>query len=133
MGTVLLIVGAVFIALAALIHVYIFALESLRWRQPATWRIFGIRGQAEADILAPMAYNQGFYNLFLAIGAGVGLIVLPSIEPAGLALIFLAAGSMLAAALVLLISDRSKLRPALVQGVAPLLGLLFAVLALVAG
>jgi len=133
MGTVLLIVGAVFIALAALIHVYIFALESLRWRQPATWRIFGIRGQAEADILAPMAYNQGFYNLFLAIGSGVGLIVLPSIEPAGLALIFLAAGSMLAAALVLLISDRSKLRPALVQGVAPLLGLLFTVLALVAG
>ncbi|MET0991161.1 MAG: DUF1304 domain-containing protein [Lacisediminihabitans sp.] len=132
MGTVLLIIGAVFIALAALIHVFIFALESLRWRQPATWRIFGIRGQAEADILAPMAYNQGFYNLFLAIGAGVGLIVLPSIEPAGLALIFLAAGSMLAAALVLLISDRSKLRPALVQGVAPLLGLLFTVLALVA-
>ena len=133
MGTVLLIIGAVFVALAALIHVYIFVLESLRWRRPATWKTFGIRDQSDADILAPMAYNQGFYNLFLAIGAGVGLILLPSIEPAGLALIFLAAGSMLAAALVLLLSDRSKLRPALIQGVAPLLGLLFTVLALVAG
>jgi len=133
MGTVLLIIGAVFVALAALIHVYIFVLESLRWRRPATWKTFGIRDQSDADILAPMAYNQGFYNLFLAIGAGVGLILLPSIEPAGLALIFLAAGSMLAAALVLLLSDSSKLRPALIQGVAPLLGLLFTVLALVAG
>jgi len=133
MGTVLLIIGAVFVALAALIHVYIFVLESLRWRRPGTWKTFGIRDQSDADILAPMAYNQGFYNLFLAIGAGVGLILLPSIEPAGLALIFLAAGSMLAAALVLLLSDSSKLRPALIQGVAPLLGLLFTVLALVAG
>ena len=133
MGTVLLIIGAVFVALAALIHVYIFVLESLRWRRPATWKTFGIRDQSDADILAPMAYNQGFYNLFLAIGAGVGLILLPSIEPAGLALIFLAAGSMLAAALVLLLSDSSKLRPALIQGVAPLLGLLFTVLALLAG
>jgi len=133
MGTVLLIIGAVFVALAALIHVYIFVLESLRWRRPATWKTFGIRDQSDADVLAPMAYNQGFYNLFLAIGAGVGLILLPSIEPAGLALIFLAAGSMLAAALVLLLSDSSKLRPALIQGVAPLLGLLFTVLALVAG
>ena len=133
MGTVLLIIGAVFVALAALIHVYIFVLESLRWRRPTTWKTFGIRDQSDADILAPMAYNQGFYNLFLAIGAGVGLILLPSIEPAGLALIFLAAGSMLAAALVLLLSDSSKLRPALIQGVAPLLGLLFTVLALVAG
>ena len=133
MGTVLLAIGSVFIVVAALIHVYIFVLESLRWRHPATWKIFGIPGQEQADILAPMAYNQGFYNLFLAIGAGIGLILLPSIEPAGLALIFLAAGSMLAAALVLIISDRSKARPAVIQGAAPLLGLLFTVLALVAG
>jgi len=133
MGTVLLIIGAVFVALAALIHVYIFVLESLRWRRPTTWKTFGIRDQSDADILAPMAYNQGFYNLFLAIGAALGVILLPGIEPAGLALIFLAAGSMLAAALVLLLSDSSKLRPALIQGVAPLLGLLFTVLALVAG
>jgi len=132
METALLVIGAVFVALAALIHVYIFVLESLRWRQPATWKIFGIRGQAEADILSPMAFNQGFYNLFLAIGAGVGLILLPRVEPAGLALIFLTAGSMLAAALVLLLSDRSKVRPAVIQGAAPLLGLLFTVLALVA-
>ena len=132
MGTVLLVIGSVFIVVAALIHVYIFVLESLRWRHPATWRIFGIPGQEQADILSPMAFNQGFYNLFLAIGAALGVILLPLSEPAGLALIFLAAGSMLAAALVLLLSDRSKVRPAVIQGAAPLLGLLFTVLALVA-
>jgi len=132
MGTVLLVIGSVFIVVAALIHVYIFVLESLRWRHPATWRIFGIPGQEQADILSPMAFNQGFYNLFLAIGAALGVILLPLTEPAGLALIFLAAGSMLAAALVLIISDHSKARPAVIQGAAPLLGLLFTVLALVA-
>ena len=132
MGTVLLVIGSVFIVVAALIHVYIFVLESLRWRHPATWRIFGIPGQEQADILSPMAFNQGFYNLFLAIGAALGVILLPLSEPAGLALIFLAAASMLAAALVLIISDRSKARPAVIQGAAPLLGLLFTVLALVA-
>jgi putative membrane protein len=107
-------------------------LESLRWRQPATWKIFGVPSQEQANILSSMAFNQGFYNLFLAIGAGLGVILLPSTEPAGLALIFLAAGSMLAAALVLVSSDRSNLRPAAIQGTAPLLGLLFTVLALVA-
>ena len=132
MGTVLLVIGSVFIVVAALIHVYIFVLESLRWRHPATWKIFGIPGQEQADILSPMAFNQGFYNLFLAIGAALGVILLPVSEPAGLALIFLAAGSMLAAALVLIINDRSKARPAVIQGAAPLLGLLFTVLALVA-
>ena len=132
MGTVLLAIGSVFIVVAALIHVYIFVLESLRWRHPATWKIFGIPGQEQADILSPMAFNQGFYNLFLAIGAALGVVLLPLSEPAGLALIFLAAGSMLAAALVLIINDRSKARPAVIQGAAPLLGLLFTVLALVA-
>ena len=132
MGTVLLVVGSVFVVVAALIHVYIFVLESLRWRRPATWKIFGVPNQEQADILSPMAFNQGFYNLFLAIGAALGVILLPVVESAGLALIFLAAGSMLAASLVLLLSDRTKLRPALIQGAAPLLGLVFTVLALVA-
>ena len=31
--------------------------------------------QAAADTTKPMAYNQGFYNLFLAIGAVIGLVL----------------------------------------------------------
>ena len=55
-----------FSLLAALLHVYIWVLESFRWTHPATRRTFGT-SESEAEITRPMAYNQGFYNLFLAI------------------------------------------------------------------
>jgi putative membrane protein len=67
--------ASVFLVLAGLVHVYIFVLESVRWRHPATWRIFGLSSQADADTTAPLAYNQGFYNLFLAIGVILGVIL----------------------------------------------------------
>ena len=78
----------VFAGLAALIHVYIFVLESLRFDQPSTWTVFGVRGAEEAAVMRPWAYNQGFYNLFLAIGtaAGIGLTVAGD-HDAGLALV----------------------------------------------
>ena len=53
------IVAAVFTGLAALVHVYIFVLESLRWRQPATWKIFGLASQADADTTAPRDAGLG--------------------------------------------------------------------------
>jgi len=125
------IVASLFAGLAALVHVYIFVLESIRWRQPATWKIFGLSSQADADTTAPLAYNQGWYNLFLAIGAAVGVILLwTDARQAGYALVFLAVGSMLAAALVLLSTGRSRLRAAAVQGTFPLLALVFLALSL---
>lgn len=117
------ILAAVVVGLAALLHAYIFAMESLWWRRPATWRRFGVRDQQTADTLAPMAYNQGFYNLFLGIGAAVGLVLfLTGSEPAGRALVLFTTGSMVLAALVLLSTGRSYLTAALTQGTLPLLG-----------
>ena len=127
-------IGLVFVALAALIHVYIFVLESLRFDQPSTWRVFGVKGAAEAELMQPWAYNQGFYNLFLAIGAAVGAILHgvadsgSSASAWGRALAVYCCAFMLAAALVLIASDRRKARAALVQGAAPALALVFLVL-----
>jgi putative membrane protein len=122
----MLIVALVFAGLAALIHVYIFVLEALRFDQPATWKVFGVPGAAEAELMKPWAYNQGFYNLFLAIGtaAGIGLAAGGN-HDAGLALVTLCCGSMVAAALVLVTSDASKARGAIVQGTAPAIALLW--------
>ena len=132
MTSAFLIVGAVFVGLAVLIHLYIFFLESVAWSKPSTWKLFGLGSQAEADTVKPMAYNQGFYNVFLGVGAGVGLILIGtgSLEQAGFALAFFAAGSMVLAALVLITSSPKLARSAAIQGVAPLLGILFLVLAL---
>lgn len=120
----------VFFGLAALIHIYIFVLESVRWTAPSTRRTFGT-SETDAEITKPLAYNQGFYNLFLAIIVVVGIVMASSgaLAP-GAALLFAGAGSMVAAGLVLLTSDRSKARAALVQLAAPAVGLVLLLIAL---
>ena len=132
MNTTLAVIGAIFVGLAALLHVYIFVMESIQWSKPAIWRRFGLKSQADADTTKPMAFNQGFYNLFLAIGVGTGLVLLAvGATPVGLGMIFLGAGSMVAAALVLVLSSPKLARAAAIQGILPLLGIIFLVLALV--
>ena len=132
MTTVFWVLGVVFASVAALIHVYIFALESLLWSRPSTQRTFGVRDARDGEALRPMAYNQGFYNLFLAIGVVVGVVLLGTSlrGDAGIGIALFALGCMLLAALVLVTSNRRMLRAALVQGVAPALGILFLVLGL---
>ncbi len=76
----IVVLGVVGAVLASALHVAFFVVESLRFRNPATWRAFGLGSQAEADVVAPMAFNQGFYNLFLAIGTVTGVVVLLSGE-----------------------------------------------------
>lgn len=115
--------------LAALLHVYIWVLESFRWTHPATRRTFGV-SEADAEVLAPMAYNQGFYNLFLAIITLVGVALLRTEHWVGSALALAGTGSMLAAALVLVTRDRSMVRAALMQGTLPALAVLFLLLEL---
>ncbi len=51
------VVASVFVGLAALLHVYIFLMESLWWTHPDTWKRFGIADQAAAETTRPMAYN----------------------------------------------------------------------------
>jgi putative membrane protein len=122
------ILATVFGALAALLHVYIFVMESVQWSQPRVWRRFGVPDQLTADATKPMAYNQGFYNLFLAIGAIIGIVLLWSggggmpADIAGRVLVLFSLGSMTAAALVLLTTGLRYLRPALIQGTLPLIG-----------
>lgn len=126
------ILALVFAGLAALLHVYIFILESVRWSHPSVWRIFGLTSQEAADTTKPLAYNQGFYNLFLAIGAALG-VVLWAVngvgDVAGRTLLLFSLGSMVAAALVLVTSGRKYLRPATVQGTLPLIGFVLTLLA----
>lgn len=108
--------------LAALLHVYIFVLESLRWEAPATRRTFGLTAELAAAT-KQMAFNQGFYNLFLAVVTGCGIALASSRPDAGTALLAAGTGSMLAAAVVLLASDPTKARAAVTQGLFPLLSL----------
>lgn len=121
-------VTMIFAALAALLHVYIFWMESLRWERPETRRVFGTTPE-QAATTRQLAFNQGFYNLFLAIAAIAGIVLFgwPVVSNT---LLIVALGSMLLAALVLVANDRSRVRAALVQGLFPALGLVFLALSL---
>jgi putative membrane protein len=123
MNATLLIVAIIAAGLAALLHIFIFAMESILWMRPAIWKRFGLKSQEDAATIRPMALNQGFYNLFLAIGIIVGFFLLPhpSLHAAGVMLILFCSASMLAAALVLLISNPKLARAALTQGILPLI------------
>jgi putative membrane protein len=124
------IIGSILLAIAAIIHLAIFAMESVLWSRPGVWRRFGLRSQDDADTVRPMAYNQGFYNLFLAGGAFVGLLLYwTTLRPVGFGLTFFSASCMVLASVVLLTTGRSFLRAALIQGAVPLVGLIFFVLA----
>ncbi|WP_226532700.1 DUF1304 domain-containing protein [Microbacterium paraoxydans] len=121
----MLIVGLVLAAAAAAFHVFIFALESLRWTEPETRKIFGVASEADAVTMKQLAFNQGFYNLFLALTTllGIGLVIVGA-ETVGLTLVFAGTAMMLAAALVLVLADRTKARAATMQGALPLLAVI---------
>ncbi|MEV5000871.1 DUF1304 domain-containing protein [Nocardioides sp. LML1-1-1.1] len=106
--------------LAALLHVYIWVMESLTWTSPRTRATFGT-SREEAEATKELAFNQGFYNLFLAIVvlAGVGAHLTDE-ETVGTTLVLTGAGSMVAAGLVLLLSSPDKARAALTQLTLPL-------------
>jgi putative membrane protein len=119
----------VFAALAALLHVYIFVMESLTWTTPRTRTVFGTSAE-DAETTKLLAFNQGFYNLFLAIVTAVGIAAIAmGHKQIGAALVFSGVGSMLAAAVVLLASSPDKARAAITQGTFPLIAVVLLVLA----
>lgn len=102
--------------LPALIHVYIFVLESLLWGRPRTNKIFGIRPD-DVAVTKPWAFNQGFYNLFLACAIFLGLYLYSAemTRSTGAALIIYALVSICAAGLVLGLSKPKLWRAACIQ------------------
>ncbi len=123
MRTAFLVIGSISISLAALFHMYAFFLESVVWLKPKTWKTFGLASQEHAEIIHPMAFNQGFYNLFLGLGAVVGLAFLGINTTIGLTLIVFTASCMIGAGTVLFFSTKTSQRAALIQAGLPLFGI----------
>lgn len=119
---IMVIAGFILAGLAALVHVFIFYMESIAWTSERARATFGT-SEAEALATKSMAFNQGFYNLFLAIAVILGIVLFATgAQAVGATLVFTGAGSMAAAALVLLLSSPTNRAAALKQGVIPALG-----------
>ncbi len=114
---------------AALMHVGFFYLESIVFSRPAVWARFRIASQEDADIVQPMALNQGFYNLFLGLGIVAGLVLIAAGEvTAGTAIVLFACACMVLAGIVLLATDRRFLSAAAMQAVPPLIAIVLTIL-----
>jgi putative membrane protein len=126
----MLIAGLIVAVLAALLHGYIFVMESLTWTSPRTRAVFGTTAE-EAETTKLLAFNQGFYNLFLGVVTVIGVIAfVTGAASVGVALVFAGVGSMLAAAVVLLTAAPDKARAAVTQGVLPLTAIVLMVIEL---
>ena len=116
----MLIIGMITAFLAAALHVFIFYIESFAWTTRAL-SVFGMDRES-AEATKEMAFNQGFYNLFLAIEAFAGIAVYFLASPTvGLTLALFSVGSMLAAALLLFVTSPGKRSAAIKQGFLPLI------------
>jgi putative membrane protein len=125
----MIVIGTVLATLAAVLHILIFTMESVTWTRPTTWKRFRIESQEVAWTTRPLAYNQGFYNLFLAIGVFIGLVLLGIGDQfAAIVLLYFSLGCMTAAAVVLTTTGAKYILPAVIQGVVPLAAIVFLVI-----
>ena len=119
------VIGVVAAIVAALIHLWFFVLESLWFMRPAVYRRFSIESEADATVVRSFAFNQGFYNLFLAVGVAIGIALVALRNPAaGEAILLFACGSMIAAGVVLYLHNPRFLRAAAIQVVPPLIAVI---------
>lgn len=116
-------IALMFIALAALLHVFIFYLEVFAWDGPQARSVFGAASAQELETTRFMAYNQGVYNLMLAVVAALGIVFwLVGKHEAGAALMFAGAGSMIVAALALALKSPSHRSAAAKQAAFAVIG-----------
>lgn len=85
-----------FIAIVAIIHVYILVLEMFLWKKPFGRKAFRM-SEAQAEATSVLAANQGLYNGFLAAGLLWALVYPSAYFARELALFFL--GCVIVAAL----------------------------------
>lgn len=116
------------ILLPGVIHVYIFFLESFLWDTPRGRKTFRMT-EADAKTTKPLAFNQGFYNLFLAVAVIVGFCLWMGFIPieggaaAGYGVMLFGLSSIAVAGLVLIASSPAMWPAALLQLVPAVLGL----------
>jgi putative membrane protein len=113
--------------LAAAIHVWFFVLESVVFARPTVAARFGLKTPEQIATVRPMAFNQGFYNLFLAVGIVAGIAqIAAGATVAGRSIVLFACLCMVWAGIVLLVTSPRLRQAALVQLGPPLVAIVAA-------
>jgi putative membrane protein len=110
--------------LAGLVHAWFFVLESLWFERANVAARFGLRTPEEIETVRPMAFNQGFYNLFLAAGIAGGLLLVATGNAVtGRPIVLFSCACMVGAGVVLVASNRHFAAGAALQAVPPLVAI----------
>jgi putative membrane protein len=111
--------------LAGLVHTRFFVLESLWFERPNVAARFGLWTPEEISAVRPMAFNQGFYNLFLAAGIAGGLLLIATGNAVtGRPIVLFSCACMVGAGVVLVVSNRHFAAGAALQAVPPLVAIM---------
>jgi putative membrane protein len=117
--------GQIAAGIAGLLHVVFFLFESVLFKQPKIQKRFHVEAGA-AEAVRPWAFNQGFYNLFLAIGCFVGLTAMHAAfldAVTARAFVIFPCACMVGAGMVLIATDKRMARSAAIQFVPPAIAL----------
>ena len=114
----------VFAGIAGIIHVLFFLMESVFWLNPSVHGIFLVETVVDAELLDVYVKNQGYYNLFLAIGMFAGLWLTGRNKAIGRSLVAYICLVMVGAAIVLRLTIPDMTTGPFIQGVAPLIALI---------
>src|SRR4029453_18437576 len=116
-------VAQIFAIVAVLFHIGAFTLESILFRRPSAQTLLLGRPEPSPSVRL-WAFNQGFYNLFLAAGPVAGLVAYHAGHVSvGRALVIYGCAFMAACGVVLFVSDRRLWRSMIGQSGPPLLPL----------
>jgi len=114
-----------FAGLAGTIHVLFFVMESILWMNPKVHSRFLVEDLADAEAINVFIMNQGFYNLFLAMGIFAGLYIFRFNEIVGKTLVGYVSSVMLGAAIVLIFTVPAMVTGFIVQGLPPFIVLVY--------
>lgn len=121
--------ASIFIFITAVLHCLFFKLESIDFMKTSVLKKFGLTKE-EGIIVKIWAFNQGFYNLFLALGLFFSLFLLNTNQSEkGILLSSFILLTIISAGVVLLYSSPKSYPAALLQSL-PALTALIAVLCL---
>ncbi|UGY91479.1 DUF1304 domain-containing protein [Streptomyces gobiensis] len=116
-------VTQVFALIAGLTHIALGTLESFFYHRPEVRTLLTLSTD-DAPEAHLWTFNVGFYNILLGAGPIVGFIALHAgNEAAARALVFYSCAFMVAAGLVLLVSDARLWRGTVAQSVPPAIAL----------
>lgn len=124
----MLLASRIFAGIAGLLHVWIWVMESILWMDPSIHGRFGVPDLEKAEILRRVFFNQGFYNLFLALGALYGVIFFTRHASARVVMVFTCLCIIGAGAVLLFSAGAPMARSALFQGVPPLIAVVLFVM-----